>query len=190
MDRGEKARYRGRHIGFVFQAYNLLPPLTAAENVAVPLLINGIGRREALQRAEALLVRAGLGSRLHALPKQLSYGQQQRVAITRALVHDPPLIVCDEPTSALDHETGQQVMELLRTTVDGTGRAVVVVTHDARIFDFADRIARMSDGRIEAVVSSPGELQRSVPYPYAEPSPSIWEPYQASRRNDIRPAWR
>jgi putative ABC transport system ATP-binding protein len=157
MSPSDKTRYRGRHIGFVFQAFNLLPTLTAAENVAVPLLINGGGRREALRRAQEVLARVGLGERADAAPAQLSGGQQQRVAIARALVHDPKLIVCDEPTSALDHETGRQVMELLRHAA-GNERALIVVTHDARIFEFADRIAKMNDGCIEKVVHSLAEL--------------------------------
>jgi putative ABC transport system ATP-binding protein len=157
MSSHEKTRYRGHHIGFVFQSFNLLPTLTAAENVAVPLLINGGGRREALQRAEEALSRVGLGERTRAAPAQLSGGQQQRVAIARALVHDPKLIVCDEPTSALDHETGRQIMALLRDAA-GSERALVVVTHDARIFEFADRIAKMDDGRIEKIVRAPAEL--------------------------------
>src|SRR5918992_1727757 len=136
-----KTRYRGHHIGFVFQAFNLLPTLTAAENVAVPLLINGGGRREAIRRAQEVLARVGLEERAHAAPAQLSGGQQQRVAIARALVHDPKLIVCDEPTSALDHETGHKVIELLRSVALKDGRALIIVTHDARIFEFADRIA-------------------------------------------------
>jgi putative ABC transport system ATP-binding protein len=100
-----------------------------------------------------MLRRVGLGDRRHALPKQLSGGQQQRVAIARALVHEPRLIVCDEPTSALDHETGHKVMELMRELAVGTGRALVIVTHDQRIFEFADRIARMDDGRIIEVTN-------------------------------------
>ena len=152
-----KTRYRGHHIGFVFQAFNLLPTLTAAENVAVPLLINGGGRREAIRRAQEVLARVGLGERAEAAPAQLSGGQQQRVAIARALVHDPKLIVCDEPMSALDHETGRQVMALLRQAA-GKDRALIVVTHDARIFEFADRIAKMDDGRIDKIVHSPAEL--------------------------------
>jgi putative ABC transport system ATP-binding protein len=152
-----KTRYRGHHIGFVFQAFNLLPTLTAAENDAVPLLINGGGRREAIRRAQEVLARVGLGERAEAAPAQLSGGQQQRVAIARALVHDPKLIVCDEPTSALDHETGRQVMALLRQAA-GKDRALIVVTHDARIFEFADRIAKMDDGRIDKIVHSPAEL--------------------------------
>lgn len=148
MPGGQRTRYRGQSIGFVFQAFNLLPTLTAAENVSVPLLINGVGRREAMERAGAMLERVGLGGRAKSLPKQLSGGQQQRVAIARALVHGPKLIVCDEPTSALDHDTGQKVMELLREVALGDGRALVIVTHDSRIFSYADRIAQMDDGRI------------------------------------------
>ena len=104
-----------------------------------------------------MLERLGLGERADATPAQLSGGQQQRAAIARALVHDPKLIVCDEPTSALDHETGHQVMALLRHA-SGNERALIVVTHDARIFEFADRIAKMNDGRIEEIVHSPAEL--------------------------------
>ena len=149
-DRARTA-WRGRHIGFVFQAFNLLPTLTAAENVSVPLLINGSGRRDAIERGEEALRRVGLGDRTRSLPKQLSGGQQQRVAIARSLVHGPDLIVCDEPTSALDHDTGQRVMELLREVAVGPGRALIIVTHDERIFTFADRIAKMDDGRVVEV---------------------------------------
>ena len=148
-----RARFRGQTIGFVFQQFNLLPTLTAVENVAVPLLINGTPRRRALDRASEVLDAVGLGTRVKSLPSQLSGGQQQRVAIARALVHEPQLIVCDEPTSALDHETGHNVMELMRRVATGPDRALVVVTHDARIFEFADRIARMDDGHILEVVA-------------------------------------
>ncbi len=158
MGARERVQYRGKNIGFVFQAFNLLPPLTAAENVAVPLLVNGVKRRAALDRARECLDRVGLKGREHSLPAQLSGGQQQRVAIARALVHEPKLIVCDEPTSALDHSTGHKVMELLRDVAVGRDRALVIVTHDARIFEFADRIAKMDDGHIEKVVDSHAEL--------------------------------
>jgi putative ABC transport system ATP-binding protein len=158
MGQRDKTHYRGQHIGFVFQAFNLLPTLTAAENVAVPLLINGVGCREAVARAQETLSRVGLGERMHALPAQLSGGQQQRVAIARALVHEPQLIVCDEPTGALDHEAGRRVMELLRTVALDAGRALIIVTHDARIFEFADRMARMDDDRITTIVDSPREV--------------------------------
>jgi putative ABC transport system ATP-binding protein len=145
-------------LGFVFQAFNLLPTLTAAENVSIPLLLNGVRRTEAIKRAREMLDRVGLGDRTRSLPAQMSGGQQQRVAIARALIHSPRLIVCDEPTSALDHETGHKVMELLRNVALGEGRALVIVTHDARIFEFADRIARMDDGRIVKMVEDAKEL--------------------------------
>src|SRR6266540_1823814 len=147
MGQRDKTRYRGQNIGFVFQAFNLLPTLTAAENVAIPLLINGVGRRQAIVRAQETLSRVGLDERTQALPTQLSGGQQQRVAIARALVHEPRLIVCDEPTSALDADTGHKVIELLRTVALGADRGLIIVTHDARIFEFADRVAMMDDGR-------------------------------------------
>src|SRR5882672_3900541 len=151
----DRVRYRGDHIGFVFQAFNLLPTLTAAENAAIPLLIKGVARREAVERASDMLERVGLKGRGHSLPSQLSGGQQQRVAIARSLVHKPRLIVCDEPTSALDHETGHKVMELFRDVAMGEGRSLIIVTHDSRIFEFADRIATMDDGRIVEVTKAP-----------------------------------
>ena len=158
MSQAEKTRKRGEMIGFVFQSFNLLPTLTAAENVAIPLLLNGVKRSEALGRARDMLARVGLADRTKSLPARMSGGQQQRVAIARALIHGPRLIVCDEPTSALDHETGHKVMELLREVALGEGRALVIVTHDARIFEFADRIARMDDGRVVRVVNDANEL--------------------------------
>jgi len=154
----DRVLYRGRNIGFVFQAFNLIPTLTAAENVAVPLLILGTPRREAIRRATEALDRVGIGDRGESLPSQLSGGQQQRVAIARSLVHRPRLIVCDEPTSALDHQTGHKVLELLREVALADGRSMIIVTHDARIFSFADRIAKMDDGRIVEVVT-PSELK-------------------------------
>ena len=150
--------WRGRNIGFVFQAFNLLPTLTAAENVAVPLLILGEDYAAAVKQASEMLSFVGLGDRTRSLPSQLSGGQQQRVAIARAMVHSPRLIVCDEPTSSLDHETGHVIMRLLRTVALKEDRALVIVTHDSRIFGFADRIAKMDDGRIKGVVNNPKEL--------------------------------
>jgi putative ABC transport system ATP-binding protein len=143
--------FRGKNIGFVFQQYNLLPALTAAENAAVPLLIAGRPRAEAVRRASEVLAEFGLGDRTNSLPSQLSGGQQQRVAIARALVHEPRLLVCDEPTAALDAQSGHNVMELLRRVALQPGRAVIVVTHDSRVFGFGDRIVHMSDGRVERV---------------------------------------
>lgn len=146
-------QFRAENIGFVFQQYNLLPALTAAENVAVPLLIRKVPRREAVRRGEEMLQAVGLGDRAHSRPVQLSGGQQQRVAIARALVNEPRLLVCDEPTAALDAHSGRNVMELLRKTTVRPDRAVIVVTHDSRVFDFGDQIISMSDGRVESVQS-------------------------------------
>jgi len=155
----EKLAYRAQNIGFVFQAFNLLPTLTAAENVAVPLIINGTPRKQAMAQAAELMEKVGLAGREKSLPSQLSGGQQQRVAIARSLIHNPRLIVCDEPTSALDHETGHKVMELLKAVAMDNNRALVIVTHDARIFEFADHIARVDDGRVAEVVDSASELK-------------------------------
>jgi putative ABC transport system ATP-binding protein len=140
--------FRRKNLGFVFQQYNLLPSLSAAENAAVPLLAAGMPRRAALDKASQLLDRLGLGNRTRALPKILSGGQQQRVALARALVHEPRLVICDEPTAALDAESGHSVMELLSRTAVHPDRAVIVVSHDNRVFHFADRLAYMNDGSI------------------------------------------
>ena len=150
----ERAQFRGASIGFVFQVFNLLPALTSIENVSVPLLINGAQRMHAEYQARGLLESVGLGDRNDALPAQLSGGQQQRLAIARALACDPKLIVCDEPTSSLDHETGHIMMELLRDKAKSSDRAIIVVTHDSRILEFADRVARMDDGRIVEINGS------------------------------------
>jgi putative ABC transport system ATP-binding protein len=143
--------YRATNIGFVFQQYNLLPALTATANVAIPLLIARVRRDEAFARARLLLDQVGLADRADAFPSQLSGGQQQRVAIARALVHEPRLLVCDEPTAALDARSGQTVMELLRRVAVLPDRAVIVVTHDNRVFRYGDRIMEMADGRIHEI---------------------------------------
>lgn len=144
----ERILFRRENVGFVFQQFNLLPALTAAENAAVPLIAAGIKRAEAVDRAKSLLDQLGLNGRRDALPSTLSGGEQQRVAIARALVHEPRLVVCDEPTAALDHATGEAVMKLIAAKAVHPGRAAVVVTHDARVFHYADVIAHMDDGRI------------------------------------------
>lgn len=154
----ERTAYRGRNVGFVFQAYNLIPSLTSAENVSIPLLLLGTTRAEALSKARQMLERVGLGAKTETNPNQLSGGQQQRVAIARALVHDPKLIVCDEPTSALDHTTGAEIMELFRHEALNGNRTLIIVTHDSRIFHYADRIARMDDGRVVQVARNSAEL--------------------------------
>ncbi|HVV99224.1 MAG TPA: ABC transporter ATP-binding protein [Planctomycetaceae bacterium] len=149
MSNSRKVKFRGRNIGFVFQQYNLLPALTAAENAAIPLLAAGMRRKEAVERGAAMLAEVGLGNRVKSRPSELSGGQQQRVAIARALVHEPRLLVCDEPTAALDAHSGQVVMELLRNVAVHPERAVIVVTHDSRVYRFGNRIIEMSDGQIE-----------------------------------------
>lgn len=160
MSPDDITRFRAQNIGFVFQAWNLIPALTAAENVAVPLIINGAKNRAAIERASQMLGKVGFDDRMmQSFPQDLSGGQQQRIAIARSLVHNPKLIVCDEPTSALDSETGRKVMELMRELAVGDERALIVVTHDARIFDLADRIAQMEDGIIRRVLDSPEEMK-------------------------------
>ena len=142
----------------MFQQYNLLPALTAAENAAIPLVIAGWSKDPAVRKAGEVLAAIGMGKKTRSLPAQLSGGQMQRVAIARALVHDPQLLVCDEPTAALDHETGLTVMQLLRESAVKPDRAVVVVTHDNRVFQFGDRIAHMDDGVVEKIEERAAEV--------------------------------
>lgn len=141
-------RFRRRNIGFIFQQYNLIQTLSAAENAAIALIADGVPWEDATTKAGRMLDHLGLGAHKNKMPRQLSGGQQQRVAIARALSHDPALVVCDEPTAALDAESGQAVMALLDEAATDPNRAVLIVTHDDRIFSFADRIIRMEDGRI------------------------------------------
>jgi putative ABC transport system ATP-binding protein len=156
LSRREQILFRRENLGFVFQQFNLLPTLTAAENVAVPLFVAGHDRRQAVEQASELLDVLGLGDRLSYLPSNLSGGQQQRVAIARALIHNPQLIVCDEPTSALDAKTGHMVMEMFSEVAVRPDRAVIVVTHDSRIFEFADTITQMEDGRAVSIERGKG----------------------------------
>jgi putative ABC transport system ATP-binding protein len=156
LSQREQILFRRSNLGFVFQQFNLLPTLTAAENVAVPLFVAGADRRQAVQQASELLDELGLGDRLHSVPSALSGGQQQRVAIARALVHNPRLVVCDEPTSALDAKTGHMVMEMFSEVAVRPDRAVIVVTHDSRILEFADNITHMEDGRAVSVEQGKG----------------------------------
>jgi putative ABC transport system ATP-binding protein len=148
MRDAEKVRLRRRSIGFIFQQYNLLPALTAAENAAMPLVTDGWKLPVAAAKARTALETLGMGPHADKLPRELSGGQQQRVAIARAIVHEPALVVCDEPTAALDAETGRQVMELLKRASADPGRAVLVVSHDDRVYRYADRMVTMEDGRI------------------------------------------
>lgn len=143
-----KTHYRGKNIGFVFQAFHLIPTLTCEENISVPLVILGTPKKTALEKAKDLLADFGMSDKIGTLPTELSGGQQQRVAIARSMIHDPSIIVCDEPTSFLDVHTGHRIMELLKETVVKKGITVIVITHDSRILDFADKISKIEDGRI------------------------------------------
>jgi len=143
-------RHRRQHVGFVFQSFNLLPRLTAEENVALPLMFSGVPEKERLAQAQALLKRVGLGPRLAHRPTQLSGGEQQRVAIARALVGQPALLLADEPTGNLDTATGAEIMGLLKELNQERGLTLLVVTHDAEVAAFADRIVRLRDGQVES----------------------------------------
>ena len=151
---GKLTDFRGRNVGFIFQQFNLIPTWNILENASIPLLLQGQTRRKAEDAAAHLLGEVGLGERLGAFPRQLSGGQQQRVAIARALIHEPRLLICDEPTAALDAATGRKVLELLKASACRSDRCVIVVTHDSRIFDFADRIAEMEDGVVRKIHSA------------------------------------
>ncbi len=148
LDERELPRVRLGQIGFVFQGFNLFPTLTAGENVELSLNLKGVRGREARRRAQALLQQVGLAEKYDAFPADLSGGQKQRVAIARALAGDPEIILADEPTAALDSQSGRAVIELLRELAHARGRAVVLVTHDNRILEFADRIMHIEDGKI------------------------------------------
>lgn len=142
-------RHRRQHVGFVFQSFNLLPRLTAEENVALPLMFSGVTEKERRARARALLEQVGLGPRLTHRPTQLSGGEQQRVAIARALVGQPALLLADEPTGNLDTTTGAEIMALLKELNQEQGLTLLVVTHDPEVAAFADRVVKLRDGRIQ-----------------------------------------
>lgn len=146
---GELPELRLSYIGFIFQGHNLIPALSLEDNVAFPLELRGWSRRAAKDEAREVLTAVGLGDKLGRRPEDLSGGQRQRVAIARALAGKPPLILADEPTAALDAETGQQVTELLKALSTERGHTVVVVTHDNRIFHYADRIVHIEDGLLQ-----------------------------------------
>jgi putative ABC transport system ATP-binding protein len=148
LSSGKNSEFRRQNIGFIFQQFNLLPALSAAENASIPLIANGAKRDDALKKAKEMLAKVGLENHTNKLPKELSGGQQQRVAIARALIHNPKLLVCDEPTASLDAASGKQVMEILQEQAKQDNRCVIIVTHDDRIFKFADIIIKMNDGKI------------------------------------------
>lgn len=148
MSQGKLPAIRLRHIGFVFQAFNLFPTLTVGENVEVALDLKGIRGARAREQARTLLDEVGISEKFNTLPADLSGGQKQRVALARALAGDPEVLLADEPTAALDSHTGRTVMQLMCDLAHKRGRAVVIVTHDNRILDMGDRIVRIEDGRI------------------------------------------
>lgn len=144
----EKTHYRGKNIGFVFQMFNLIPTLTCEENISIPLVIHGAEKLKALERSKELLAEFDMADKIGVYPPQLSGGQQQRVAIARSMVHNPSIIVCDEPTSFLDVHTGHKIMQLLKDMVVKKGITMILITHDARIVEFADNINHIEDGKI------------------------------------------
>lgn len=161
MRNGEITRFRRENIGFIFQQFNLIPTLTAVENVSVPLILQGVSRHEAEKRSRSILEKVGLAEKFASFPSQLSGGQQQRVAISRALVHEPRLIICDEPTASLDAAAGHKTLELLRSSAVHPERCVLIVTHDSRIYEFADRIVQMDDGRVIGHCDDPTQLHHA-----------------------------
>lgn len=150
---GNEARtaLRGRSMGFVYQQHHLMPEFSALENVALPLRLNGVGRKEAEQRSSALLSKVGLESRLGHLPSELSGGERQRVAVARALVHQPKLVMADEPTGNLDDASAQELMTLMVELSDAHGVALLVVTHDRSMLGYFDRVLTLSEGLLTSV---------------------------------------
>ncbi len=149
LDENELAIIRGKKIGFIFQSFNLIPTLTALENVALPLLFQHVSRTESLERAANLLENVGLGKRLDHRPAELSGGEQQRVAVARALVNDPPIILADEPTGNLDSKTSLEIMKLLQK-LNKKGKTIVYITHNRNLTKFADRTVNITDGKIRS----------------------------------------
>jgi putative ABC transport system ATP-binding protein len=151
----DRTRMRRRRIGFIFQAFNLISTLTAIENVALPMELDGLPRREAMERARETLNRVEMGSRASHIPSKLSGGEQQRVAIARALAIRPAIIFADEPTGNLDSRQGARVTQLMRDLVKVHGQTIVMVTHDAHVAEAASRLVRLQDGRIESDALQP-----------------------------------
>jgi putative ABC transport system ATP-binding protein len=154
LGEAELAQWRAHHVGFIFQFYNLMPVLTAVENVELPLLLTSLSRRERRQRAETALTLVGLSDRMDHTPNELSGGQQQRVAIARALISDPSLIVADEPTGDLDRESAEDILRLLQRLNRELGKTIIMVTHDARAADHAQAVMHLEKGELSARVEN------------------------------------
>jgi len=163
MSEGERAKFRRENIGFTFQANNLVPYLTAQENVELMLRFNQKLDRAGKQRARDLLARLGLGERLHNLPSQLSGGQQQRVAIARALIHNPSVVLADEPTASLDTERAFQVVETFAKLIHEQNRAGIMVTHDLRLTEYVDRVIQMQDGKVVRAIDDRARVKALAP---------------------------
>jgi hemin transport system ATP-binding protein len=159
MSDAERTSFRREKIGFTFQANNLVPYLTALENVELMLRLNGKLDKRGQARAKELLVRLGLGDRLNNLPRQLSGGQQQRVAIARALIHNPSVVLADEPTASLDTERAFQAVETFANLIHEQNRAGIMVTHDLRMVRYADRVISMKDGQVARVLEHCSEIE-------------------------------
>lgn len=189
MSEGERVKFRRERIGFTFQANNLVPYLTARENVELMLRLNGRLDRAGRRRAAETLERLGLGERLNNLPGQLSGGQQQRVAIARALIHNPAVVLADEPTANLDTERAFQVVETFAGLIHEQQRAGIMVTHDLRLCRFVDRVIQMQDGKVVRIYEDSAEIGqlagRSAPLGGPPPAPSVapaplqWQPVPA-----------
>lgn len=145
----EKTAFRGKNIGFIFQNFSLVPTLNSIENASIPLILNGYDRQQAEEEAKKILQSMGLDHQLYRIPKNISGGEQQRVAIARSCIHKPSIILCDEPTSFLDHDQGKKIMEILLNIKTETKCTLIVVTHDPRILEFADRILEIEDGKLK-----------------------------------------
>ena len=159
MSDGERTRFRSEKIGFIFQASNLVPYLSALENVELMLKLNGRLDRAGRDWAKDLLRQLGLESRMDNLPSQMSGGQQQRVAIARALVHEPAVVLADEPTASLDTERAYQVVQTLGTLIHAQNRAGIMVTHDLRMCRYVDKVIRMTDGKVAQIIESKGDIE-------------------------------
>jgi len=156
LPESELAQLRGKKIGFVFQSFNLIPTLTALENVMLPLMFKNVSEEERRERSEGMLKKVGMAARMNHLPRELSGGEQQRVAIARALVVEPEVILADEPTGNIDYKTGQEIMNLLEKLHKDENRTIVVVTHERFVAQHAERVVQLQDGKILKDAASKG----------------------------------
>lgn len=175
MSDNERTKFRRERIGFTFQSNNLVPYLTALENVELMLRLNKKSGRQSRERATALLTRLGLEDRLNSLPSQLSGGQQQRVAIARSLVHDPSVVLADEPTASLDTERANQVVQIFADLIHEGNRAGIMVTHDLRMCKYVDKVIQMVDGKLARVITERNEINALANNSEFDSVPSIPE---------------